>query len=185
MIILDQDADALQNYGVAYCANAAPTPGLDARLARYRNAACIVPDRDSDIANNAFPAMLNPPAQSGGVLTGRMASGGPGLGYGQEWGTLGEEAAAEPAITRNLRLGQIVISRSPEVAVWNRRAFTSINVQFGVEGLQFFDRRLNQPLRIEDGWLVITGIASGGNVEIQRMTDTQWRSFQQERCASA
>lgn len=184
MIILANEADALQHYGLAYCANAAPPPGLDARAARGRNAVCVVPARDSNAATQAFPAMLNERPQGEGVRTGRM-SFGPSFDYREEWAVLGEEAPPEPAISRSLRLGRVVIARVPEISVWNRRAFTSITAEFEVAGLQRFNRRLNQPLRIEDGWLVITGIASGGNIEIQRMTDTQWRSFQQERCASA
>jgi hypothetical protein len=184
MIILGREADALQNYGLAYCANAAPQPGLDARLARNRNAICVVPNHDSNAATTAFAARLNESAQAEGVRTGRMATGGPGFDYRQEWAVLGEEAAPEPTISRSLRLGRIVIAREPEMPVWNRRAFTSITAEFEVEGLQRFDRRLNQPLRIEDGWLVITGIAAGGSLEIQRMSNDRWRSFQRERCAS-
>lgn len=184
MIILDRDADALQSYGFAYCANAAPPPGLETRTARGRNAACVVPARDSNAATQAFPAMLNERAQGEGVRTGRM-SFGPGFDRREEWAVLGEEAPPEGAITRSLRLGRVVMAREPEVSVWNRRAFTSITAEFEVEGLRRFNRRLNQPLRIEDGWLVITGIAAGGALEIQRMSNDQWRAFQQERCAAA
>lgn len=185
MIILASEADALQNYGLAYCANAAPPPGLDARAARGRNAVCVVPARDSNAAPQAFPAMLNEPTQADGVRTGRMSFSGPNFDYGEEWAVLGEEAPAEPAISRSLRLGRVVIARQPAASVWNRRAFTSVTAEFEVQGLQRFNRRLNQPLRIEDGWLVITGIATGGSLEIQRMSNDQWRAFQQERCAAA
>lgn len=184
MIVLANGADALQHYGLAYCANAAPPPGLDARAARGRNAACVVPARDSNAATQAFPAMLNERTQSEGVRTGRM-SFGPGFDYREEWAVLGEEAPAEPAITRSLRLGRIIIALEPAVSVWNRRAFTSITAEFEVQGLQRFNRRLNQPLRIEDGWLVIAGIAAGGSLEIQRMSNDQWQTFQRERCAAA
>ncbi|MEQ1489359.1 MAG: hypothetical protein ABL932_02305 [Terricaulis sp.] len=184
MIILGDGTDGLQNYGLAYCANVAPPPGLDARAARGRNAVCVVPARGSSAATQAFPAMLNERTQGEGVRTGRM-SFGPSFDYREEWAVLGEEAPAEPAITRSLRLGRIVVARAPEVSVWNRRAFTSITAEFEVQGLQRFNRGLNQPLRIEDGWLVITGIAAGGSLEVQRMSNDQWQTFQRERCAAA
>lgn len=183
MIILGREADALQHYGLAYCAPAAPPPGQG--LSRGRNAVCVVPARDSNAATQAFSAMLNERAQGEGVRTGRMSSSGPGFDYRQEWAVLGEEAPAEPAVSRSLRLGRIVIAREPAVSVWNRRAFTSITAEFEVEGHQRFTRRVNQPLRIEDGWLVITGLAGDGSLQIQRMSDDRWRAFQRERCAAA
>lgn len=181
MIVRHADIDVLNYFGMAYCAVTAPAPGLNPRVAAQRNGVCVTPNQDSDAATNAFPALLS---EEGASLSGRMSPGG-GLGRGRAWATLGEAEAPGPAIQRSLRLGRIVFAREPEVAVWNRPAFNGVTVQFEVEGFSPFTRRLNVPLRIEDGWLVVTDITPAGAAVITRMTDVQWRAFRAQKCPAS
>lgn len=168
-------ADAMNQRQRVYCAITGEAE-IDRRtgLRRpYRPGICL---DEINVANTATAAFH---VDFSGDGIGHMARR-PGLGRMQEWAVLGEFGDAGPTVTRSLQVGRIQISRIPEFS--SRPAYNAVSAEFQLEGYGRFERRLNEPLRIEDGWLVITDVSAAGTLEVRRMSDSGWRAFQQTRC---
>ncbi|QGZ96929.1 hypothetical protein [Terricaulis silvestris] len=181
--VVRTDADVFGVGAPVYCATTGPSSQ------HYSPAVCLGDvDPTTQTARTAFHARIADPYDRRPFMWGQQEQrrrGAAALGRNQDWGILGAEGSAQPAFTRTLRLGAIHLLRSAEVPAWNRPAFNSINVEFALEGYEAFFRRVNEPLRIEDGWLVVTDVSISGAVAIERMTDGQWQAFQRSRCPAA
>jgi hypothetical protein len=146
------------------------------------NAICLAEiDPATQVARSAHHAQLDEIGNGTPELSGRLVlRRDRPLGRMRDWAVLGDEIPGDPAFTRSLTLDAIETRRQSQV--FSRPAYDAILLRLTVQGYAQISRGLNQPLQVDDAWLVVTEITETGAARVSLMSNEERVAFQRARC---